>query len=121
MSSGTLIRKTEPHQKWASSSPLMTGPNPPAAPVIEAQMAMALVRSWGGKTLIRIDRVDGMMKAAPTPMRARQAMSCHMALDIEAQPAPARKMIRPSWRAPLRPNLSPRAPVVNSRPAKTSE
>ena len=57
----------------------------PAAPVTLAQMAMALVRSSGGKTLTRIDRVEGMMNAAPTPISARQAMSCHMAVDSVAR------------------------------------
>ena len=40
------------------------------APDMPAQMAMAWVRSWAGKTLVRIDSVDGMTNAAPRPMIA---------------------------------------------------
>ena len=48
-----------------------------AAPLPEmpAQMAIALARSRAGKTLVRIDSVDGMTNAAPMPMIARAAMS----------------------------------------------
>ncbi len=52
----------------------MTGPIDPAMPVVVAQIAIALARSWGGNTFTRIDSVDGMMNAAPTPIAARQAM-----------------------------------------------
>ncbi len=103
--SGTLTRKTEPYQKCPSSQPLATGPMAPAAPVTLAQIAMALVRSSGGKTLTRIDSVDGMMNAAPTPITARQAMSCHMASDTRRQDAgdqvdaPGRTAARPCARS----------------------
>ena len=56
----------------------------PAAPVTLAQIAIAFVRSSGGNTLTRIDSVDGMMNAAPTPINARHAMSCHIAVDAVA-------------------------------------
>src|SRR2546427_5206494 len=101
---GTLMRNTEPHQKRARSRPPAIGPKAPAAPVTLAQMAIALGRSCGGKTLMRIDSVDGMMRAAPAPIRARQAISCHMAW--EASPAPMRNRANPSWRAPLRPPVA---------------
>ena len=100
---GTFTRKTDPYQKCPSSQPLMSGPNPPAAPVMLAQMAMALVRSWGGNTLMRIDNVDGMISAAAAPMTARQAMSCHMTVESDANPAPTRNRTSPSCRVPLRP------------------
>ena len=43
-------------------------------------MAIALPRSSGGKTLVRIDSVPGMMKAAPAPITARQTMTCQVAV-----------------------------------------
>src|SRR5436305_13708210 len=58
---GTLIKNTEPNQKWPSSQPLASGPNAPAAPVTLAQMAIALGRSPGGKMLMMIESVDGMI------------------------------------------------------------
>src|SRR6476661_8234287 len=81
---GMLTRNTEPYQKRPSNQPLATGPIAPAAPVTDAQMAIAFVRSCGGKTLTRIDRVEGMISAAPTPIAARQPMSCHIVLDVVA-------------------------------------
>ena len=38
-------------------------------------MAIAFARSRAGKTLARIDSVDGMTNAAPTPMMAREAIN----------------------------------------------
>ncbi len=71
---------------------------------------------------MRIDSVDGMIKAAAAPITARQAMSCHMAVDKVAKPGrheeeqQARVATRPFARSGR-----PARPVVNSRPAKTSE
>ena len=100
---GTLTRNTDPYQKCPSSQPLMSGPNPPAAPVMLAQMAIALVRSPGGNTLMRIDSVAGMISAAAAPITARQAMSCHIDVDAAANAAATRNRTRPSCSVPLRP------------------
>src|SRR5438876_2467316 len=118
---GTLIRKTDPNQKCPRSQPLATGPTAPAAPVVAAQNAMALVRSCAGKTFTMIDNVDGMMNAAAAPMSARHTISCHIAVDAAASDAPTRNPTSPNCSAPLRPKRSPSAPVENSRPANTSE
>ena len=72
---GMLTRNTDPHQKCSSRKPLATGPMAAPAPARPAHRAMALARSWGGKTLVRIDSVAGMIRAAPIPMTARRAMS----------------------------------------------
>src|SRR5580700_7812974 len=64
---GTLMRNTEPYQKCPSSRPLATGPKAPDAPVMLAQIAIALGRSCGGKTLMMIESVDGMMNAPAAP------------------------------------------------------
>ena len=44
-------------------------------PETPAQMPIARPRSSAGNTLVRIDRVAGMMNAPPMPARARKAMS----------------------------------------------
>src|SRR4051812_35308235 len=73
---GTLTRKIDPHQKWASSKPPEIGPMPRPTADTPAQMPMALPRSTGlVNTLVRIDSVDGMMNAPPMPMSARVPMS----------------------------------------------
>jgi len=100
---GTLTKNTDPYQKCTRSQPLTVGPIAPAAPRKLAQMAIALGRSSGGNTLMRIDSVDGMISAAAAPMTARQAISCHMALESVARPAATRYRSRPSCSAPLRP------------------
>ena len=54
----------------------MTGPRATARPPTLAHMAIALARSFGSvNTLVRIDRVAGMISAPPMPMTARAAMS----------------------------------------------
>jgi hypothetical protein len=72
---GTLIRKTEPHQKCSSSTPPSTGPIATARPTAPAQTPMARGRSRGSKTLAMIERVAGMTAAAPRPISARAAIS----------------------------------------------
>src|SRR3954454_11006032 len=88
---GTFTRNTEPYQKWPRSKPLATGPKAPAAPVMLAQIAIAFGRSWGGKMLMMIDKVDGMMSAAAAPITARLAMSSAIDVDAVARSAPTRK------------------------------
>jgi hypothetical protein len=99
----------------------MTGPIEPAMPVVVAQMAMAFARSRGGNTFTRIDRVDGMMNAAPTPITARQAMICVVSVACDASRLATKNVTSPNCSAPFRPNRSPSAPLVKSNPAKTSE
>ena len=118
---GRLIRKTEPHQKCSSSQPPVTGPMATPRPETPAQMPMALARSAGSvKTLVRMDSVAGMISAPPMPMKARAPMSAPADPLNAAAADPMPKMARPAVRARRRPNLSPRAPAVRSRLAKTS-
>src|SRR6266545_3727540 len=70
-----LTRKTAPHEKWARRKPPDTGPIAIPSPDTPAQIAIALARSPAGNTFVRIESVDGMMNAAPTPIRARVEIS----------------------------------------------
>ena len=116
---GTLIRKTDPHQKRSSSAPPTIGPIATPRPTAPAHSPMARARSRGSKTFEMIDRVAGMIAAAPTPISARAPMSCPglcaYAEASEARPNKASPMARNR----LRPNRSPSTPKLNSRPAKT--
>ncbi len=118
--SGTLIRKTEPHQKWASSRPPTIGPMATPMPTAVAQMPMARARSLGSNTLEMMDSVCGITAAAPSPIAARAKISWsglrEYAVSSENSPNAAMPII--SMR--LRPIRSPITPKVNSRPAKTS-
>ncbi len=62
-----------------------------------------------------------MMNAAQPPMNARQAMICHIDVEADASSTPKKKPTSPSCNAPFRPNRSPIAPAVKSRPANTNE
>jgi hypothetical protein len=117
---GTLIRKTEPHQKLLSSAPPTIGPMAMARPTEPDQMPMALGCSCRGKTLAMIARVDGMIAAPEKPIAARAAISSAglPAYAVSTEDTPNR--IIPSIRIRLRPSRSASSPQVNSSPAKIS-
>ena len=51
------------------------GPSAPPTPAKPAHTATAFGRSWNGKQFMTIERVAGMMNAAPMPITARAAIS----------------------------------------------
>ncbi len=116
---GTLSRKTAPHQKCAMSAPPSTGPPTRPTMATAVQAAIAFGRSSSSKTVIRMESVLGMTSAPPTPIRTRPAISwpglSAMAATSEAAPNRASPMII-TFRRPKR---SERLPEVSSRPAKT--
>ena len=62
---GTFTKKIDPYQKCSSSAPPTIGPNATAMPDVAPQIPSAFCRSDGsGKTLVRIARLAGKMKAA---------------------------------------------------------
>ena len=118
---GTLTRKIQLQSKCSISQPPATGPMRDAEAGRRRPRCRSPCRARRrGKTLVRIDSVDGMMNAPPTPISARVAIS------ISAEPASAERASRGRRRAArgssarLRPKRSPSAPAVSSRPAKTS-
>ena len=98
---GTLTRKIDPHEKWASSTPPLIGPRPMPRADTPAQMPIALPRSWWSvKTFVSTDRVDGMMNAPPTPITQRVTISA------DADPAKAEA------REPTPNTMSPKASAL---------
>ena len=76
----------------------------PLPPATAAQAPIARPRSVGSEnTLVSRDKVAGMMKAAPMPMKARVTMSWVAELANADASDPAPKMARPMLSAPLRP------------------
>ena len=72
---GTLIRNTDPHQKWASSRPPTIGPSAMPTPLVPAQTPMAReVRGFG--------RQYGQLAAEAGPPRV--ALLPKIRLDIVA-------------------------------------
>ena len=117
---GTLIRKTDPHQKCASSRPPMIGPRAmpsPAGRGPEADRPLPLVRSRN--MLVMIDSVEGMISAPPMPMLARAAISIPTEPEKAAQVEPAAKAARPARNVRLRPTRSATLPATSSSPANT--
>jgi len=73
---GTLMRKTEPHQKYSSRTPPITGPSAAPPDATDAHTPMATARS---RSSVKVSRmmasVAGIIIEAPTPSSARAAMS----------------------------------------------
>jgi hypothetical protein len=112
--------KTDHHENHSSRSPPASGPSPIPTAASAAQMAIALVRSGPLKTLAMIESVAGMIKAAPTPIPARAAISWPADPASGAARLASPKTVTPAWSASLRPKRSPNVPKTSSSPAKTS-
>ena len=83
-------------------------------------MPIALARSFAGNTAVRIESVEGMMKAPPTPISARVAISISDDSARAESPDPSPNTTSPNVSAFLRPKRSPSAPAVSSTAANTS-
>ncbi len=116
--SGTLMRKTLPHQKCESSRPPSVGPITMPTPATADQAAIACGRSFGGKTAFRIDSVAGMTNAAPRPITMRAPISMLVPEANAAAVLPRAKTARPPSSESRRPHRSPSAPAGMSSAAK---
>ena len=76
MITGTFTMNTEPQKKCSSRNPPVTGPKATASPLVAAHTAMAIAR-WPASvnTFTSSASVAGKIRAAPTPIAARQAIS----------------------------------------------
>jgi len=118
---GTLIKNTDPHQKWASSTPPTIGPKAKPTPLVPAQKPIARCRSRASRnTSVMIDKVDGIISAAPTPMLARAAISTPTEPEKADHAEPPANATRPARNVRLRPTRSARLPATSNSPAKTS-
>ncbi len=72
---GRLTRNSEPHQKWSSSEPPISGPAAKPRELTELQMPMARGRSSSSKICMTTARVVVTSRAPPIPMPARAATS----------------------------------------------
>ena len=118
---GTLMRNTEPHEKWASSRPPTIGPRANPAPLVAAQKPSARWRSASSvNMLVMIESVDGMISAAPIPMPALAAISMPTRAESAAQVDPAANTASPATNVRLRPTRSAMLPATSINPPKTS-
>ena len=97
------------------------GPIATPRPAVADQMPMARPRSRSVlKTLVRIDSVQGISAAAPTPITTLLTVS-HPTLPDQAEKAdPAAKTSSPARNTHFRPTRSPSAPRESSSPAKAT-
>ena len=118
---GTLIRKTEPHQKFWSSTPPSTGPSATPPDITALHTAIALPRSRSSWNRLRIRAsVLGIRVAPPTPSSARAPISMAALVLYAATRDAAEKVAAPSRSSLRRPIRSPIEPIVRSRPARTN-
>ena len=117
---GRLTRKIARHDTASVSQPPTTGPTASAIEETPAQIPMARARSAGGKALTMIERVPGIMNAAPIPWIERAATSQPSPGARPIVPEASAKTTTPSRNMRRRPKMSPRRPAVTSSTAKVS-
>ena len=116
---GMLMKKIACQEKCAIRTPPSTGLPTRPTMATEVQAAIALGRSVSSKTVIMIDRVDGMISAPPMPIAIRTAIIwAGSAANVAASDA-APNSTSPMIMTLRRPNRSPRLPEVSSSPANT--
>ena len=121
ITTGMLMRNTDPHQNRSNSAPPTMGPS--AAPTTEMlpQIAIAMFRSRTSSNPSRISaRVAGIMHAAPTARSARAPIRTSGVGENAATSDAAPKSVRPTRKRRRCPNRSPKVPDPSSRPAITS-
>ena len=119
---GTLIKKTDPHQKCSNSSPPTTGPSAAPAENIAAQTPTAMLRSRGWRNSPRINAsVDGASVAPATPSSARAPIRSSAVEAYAVNTDMAAKAVAPQSNSFLWPVRSPRLPIVTSKAASTKE
>src|SRR4029079_10118318 len=113
--------KTARHDHHSSTRPEVRRPRIAEAPATPAQAPTALARCAAGKVEVIVESVAGITSAAPTPRRARIAISQEASAWVIAAAEPTPKIARPASSVLRRPKRSPIAPAGRSRAAKTSE
>jgi hypothetical protein len=119
--STTLTAKADRQENHSSSVPVPSSPSRALPPATAAHTLTARVRWAGGKVPVMVDRVAGMTRAAPRPIRPRRPMSSLAEETVIAAAEAPPKMTSPASSARRRPNRSPRAPAGSSSAAKISE
>ncbi len=90
----------------------------PPAPAKPDQMPIARARSSSGKVEVMIDRVTGMIIAAPMPAITRAINSISTVVESAAPTLARANTVRPASRMCLRPHRSPIAPIGRSSAAR---
>ena len=116
---GTLIRNTDPHQKWSSSAPPTRGPIGKLRKIVEAITAVAFCRSSGANSTGMMASASGMIAAAPRPSTARAAISSPEVTAYAQAAELTPKVASPVISTRLRPQRSPSIPAGSTAAAST--
>ena len=102
------------------SQPPTSGPSASAIAETPAQVPIALPRSAGGKALVMIESVAGIISAAPTPCSARDGDQPALGGREADRRRATAKTTTPIRKTLRRPKMSPSRPPVTSSTAKLS-
>ncbi len=118
---GRLTRKTEPHQKNSTRTPLITEPSAIPAVITPDHMPIAFARWPGSVNMVRSRAiVDGISVAPPMPRSARAAIRVSALFAYAATSEAVPKAAAPVSRSLRWPTRSPSEPIVISSPASTN-
>ena len=120
MATGRLRKKMARQLTLSVRKPPTTGPMARAMADTPAHVPIALPRSSGGKALVMIDSVAGIMNAAPMPCTARQPTSQASLGEKPMVALDTANVMTPNRNIRRRPKMSPRRPPVTSSTAKVS-
>jgi hypothetical protein len=120
IATGRLRKKMARQLTLSARKPPTTGPMASADADTPAHVPIALPRSSGGKALVMIESVAGIMNAAPMPWTARQPTS-HASFGEKPMVALENaNTMTPNRNIRRRPKMSPSRPPVTSSTANVS-
>ena len=115
---GTLMKKIQFQEMCSVMIPPSSGPIASAIAETPAQIPIAVPRSFTAKVAEMIERVAGIISAAPTPWTARAPISSGALDESPHASEESVKMTRPIVKSSRRPRRSPSFPPVSRSDAK---
>ena len=118
--SGMFTRKIHSHEPHWVSAPPASGPIAAAPEITAPHTPNAVARYLPRNVAFTVERVEGMISAAPTACTARAAISGPEASDIAARMLPPMKITMPTRNSRLRPHRSESRPVESRSAARST-
>ncbi len=118
--SGRFTRKIQCHEAHWVSAPPASGPTAAAPEITAPHTPNAAARYLPRNTAFTVERVEGMMNAAPIACTARAPISTPAVDAAAASRLPATNTMRPARKSRLRPHRSARFPVESSKAASST-
>ena len=118
--SAAAATKVETQENCSSRAPERSMPRIDPETAKPDQIPTARARSSDGNTAVIVDKVPGMIIAAPSPMTARATMRTEAELAAAPTAAPAPNTTVPASSTLRRPRRSPSAPIGSTRAASAT-